>query len=324
MDVERRLFQSAAVWFLAGLATGLWLLSLYTGGQAAQFDRVKGLHVSLLVAGWLGMTAAAGLLAFVRRRRGRLRSEALAATAAVLWNVWCAGTALSFFVPIGALRSLLAALLPLALAALFLACWDGPAGWSLAALAAAGSAFLTFHGIQAALPALSGLEIAAAIAGSLVARYQWRLRWGWLALVWAAGIGLHSPWALAAAAGLPLLVAGVRSVPRSPGSAFLALSLGVDWLTASLRALTPLGVAASLSSAAFAAFYLAQPNVVDRRVARVHAVLHVGGFAALVTGMQLGQMALAWLGAFAVVAGAAVFMLYLAAPAAPRLADPAG
>jgi hypothetical protein len=323
VGIERRLFQAGAAWFLAGLATGLWLLALYTGGRTSAFDAVRGLHVALLVAGWLGMTAAAGLLAFARRRRGALASERLAGASALLWNAWCAGTAVAFFRPSPPLRTALDLLLPLAVGGILPAAWGGAAGWLLGLCAGAVCALLTLHGAHAALPGLAGLEIAAAAAGAAVGRYLWRLRWSWLALAWGLGVALHAPWFLAAAAGLPLAVAAWRAAPRVPGSAFLALALSVDWLTASVPGLTPLGVAASLSSAAFAALYLGLPRLVAPRVARLHAWLHVLGFAALVAGLQLRLDAPAWAGALAVVAGAAVFMVHLASPSAPAAASPA-
>jgi hypothetical protein len=346
--VEARFFRWSGIWFLGGLFTGLWMLGLYPllrgrpflpsfAASFATFATVRGLHVSWLVLGWLGMLLAGAVVRLAKGRATAL-SRAAAATAARLWMAWGVAGAVIFLGHPGARWSF---------------AWDVAYGWAwalvavaafggrlrvparapaLASVAVVASAALVApaphaHGSTLALPSAQTFEVAAA---AVVAAAAWVLlgrrdSWAWaaagLAWVGATWLGGLLP---VAAVGCVIAASAwvmVRLPSRSRGRSLIFLAYAVVATAAAALApaagalLTPLVVAASLSSVAIAAVYtLATPAA-----GAWHWVSHVAGFTALVAGLQAAAGAAGgalvavavWGGALAVVAGAGAFVLGL-------------
>jgi hypothetical protein len=357
--VEARFFRLSGVWFLGGLATGLWMLGLYPllAGRPllpaavvrlVPFDRVRDLHVSWLLMGWLGMLLAGALLR-LGRRGGRTGGEAAAAAALALWLAWGAAAAVvylgrpgprwvfvwhaAFVIACGLAvaaaagwRAGPAALLAVVTAGLGASLWLAPAAPARSAAAASVLPSLAvFQTIVAVVVAACGWALTGRRAGAA---------WSLAGSAWAAAAWCGGPLAAPAAGAALLAAAGVapvlRRAPRTWSLAFLAYAVVVVAAMAVApavdggRALNALAVAAALSACAIAAAYALAAAAPTGAAARRHWLSHVLGFSALVAGLQAAPLPAAagpvlaaldgaaiWAGALAVAAGASAFVLTL-------------
>ena len=355
--VETRFFRWSGLWFLGGLISGLWMLGLYPllrgrpflpsfALQFASFNTVKGLHVSWLVMGWLGMLLAGAVL---RLGRKTATSRAAAETAAWLWMVWGAGSAILYLAHLGPRWSFTwEVAYGWAWVLILVAAFGGrvripdrvPAAATAAVIALAALLAPTPHGHGAALalPSVQTFEVAAA---AIVAAVTWALlgrrdTWAWVAacLAWvgATWLGGLMPLAAAGCVIAASLWVMMRLRVRAQGRGRIFLGYAVVATAAAGLApavgalLTPLVVAATLSSVALGAVYILSAPTAGAW----HWTSHVLGFTALVAGLQAAASSggllvaiLIWGGALAVVAGASVFVLGLSRPtrassAAPR------